>query len=194
MGHRHARLSVFARKLIVERHQGGWSAARVAEQLGVSRESVYKWLRRYAHEGEAGLQDRSSRPNTTPTRSSTEVENEVLELRRRERRGPVFLAGELGPVASTVGGSAPDVGAGRGAPAPAPAALSLQGRWHVPHQQQRLPRRDRPEQAGAARPGQLTRPLLYRSASAAPGNGWYRQSVARSPSSRGGVRCDVVCG
>jgi transposase len=103
MAHRNARLTPYARRLLVERYLGGWPAARVAEQLGVSRATVYKWVRRYRAEGWAGLVERSSRSHRCPTRTSAEVETRILELRRRRHRGPVLLAGELGLVASTVG-------------------------------------------------------------------------------------------
>ncbi|WP_156819909.1 helix-turn-helix domain-containing protein [Pseudonocardia sp. HH130630-07] len=75
-----------------------WSSRRRS-----SRATVYKWIRRYHAEGWAGLIERSSRPRRCPTRTSTEVENRVLELCRLRHRGPMFLAGELGWVASTVG-------------------------------------------------------------------------------------------
>ncbi|SHK13332.1 leucine-zipper of insertion element IS481 [Pseudonocardia thermophila] len=62
MAHRNARTTVYARRLMVQRHLAGWSQARIAEQLGVSRPTVSKWIGRYRAEGEAGLEDRSSRP------------------------------------------------------------------------------------------------------------------------------------
>jgi transposase InsO family protein len=103
MSHRNARTTVFARRLIVERYQAGWPQARIAEQLGVSRATVSKWINRYRAEGGAGLEDRASRPHTTPTRTNPVVEAQILALRERERRGAVYLAGELGLIASTVG-------------------------------------------------------------------------------------------
>ena len=103
MAHRNARLTLHARRLLVERVTAGWPAARVAEQLGISRATVYKWVRRHRDTGDAGLLDRSSRPHHSPTRTPTEVEDQILALRRQRHRGPVFLAGELGLVASTVG-------------------------------------------------------------------------------------------
>ena len=54
MAHANARTNLFARRLIVERVAAGWPAAHVAEQLGVSRATVHKWLRRYAEGGDAG--------------------------------------------------------------------------------------------------------------------------------------------
>ena len=53
MSHANARTNVFARRLMVERVAAGWPAAHVAEQLGVSRATVHKWLRRYAEGGDA---------------------------------------------------------------------------------------------------------------------------------------------
>jgi transposase len=103
VAHANARTTVYARKLMVWRHQAGWPQARIAEQLGVSRPTVAKWISRHRAEGWAGLVDRSSRPRSTPTRTDPATEAQILALRDRERRGAVFLAGELGLVASTVG-------------------------------------------------------------------------------------------
>ncbi len=102
MAHANARTNLFARRLIVERVAAGWPAAHVAEQLGVSRATIYKWLRRYAEAGEAGLADRSSRPVRMPARTPKHVEARVLAARRRRRRGAVVLAAELGMNPSTV--------------------------------------------------------------------------------------------
>ncbi len=72
MGHRSARLSVFARQLLVDRVIVlGKPVAMVATELGVSRATGYKWLRRYRAEGQAGLDDRSSRPRRSPRALST---------------------------------------------------------------------------------------------------------------------------
>jgi transposase InsO family protein len=103
VGHRNARTTVHGRRLIIERWQGGWPAARIAEQLGISRATVHKWINRFRAEGWAGLEDRPSRPHTSPTRTPPAVEEQILKLRASARRGPVFLAGQLGLVASTVG-------------------------------------------------------------------------------------------
>ena len=57
---------------------------------------------RFAAEGEAGLHDRSSRPHMMPTGTAATVETRIVELRMRERRGPDWLAAELGVPARTV--------------------------------------------------------------------------------------------
>ncbi|HEY6748872.1 MAG TPA: leucine zipper domain-containing protein, partial [Mycobacteriales bacterium] len=103
VAHASARTNVFARRLMVERVAAGWPVAHVAEQLGVSRATVHKWLRRYAHGGDAALADRCSRPLRMPARTPTGVEKRVLAARRRRRRGAVVLAAELGMNPSTVG-------------------------------------------------------------------------------------------
>ena len=53
MGHARAKLTVFSRQLIVDRVAGGWPAAEVADQLGISRATAHKWLRRFRQEGAA---------------------------------------------------------------------------------------------------------------------------------------------
>jgi transposase InsO family protein len=70
--------------------------------MGISRKCVRTWLARYDAEGEAGLVDRSSRPRTSPRRTPVEVENRIVDLRGRERRGPAWLGAELGVPARTV--------------------------------------------------------------------------------------------
>jgi len=70
--------------------------------MGVSRKCVKTWIDRYAAEGEAGLQDRSSRPHRSPTRTSPQIERQVLEMRRRERWGQDLIGPELGVPARTV--------------------------------------------------------------------------------------------
>jgi len=102
VGHPRPRLSVFSRQLLVARVQAGWPAAHVAEQLGISRATAYKWVRRYRAEGEAGLLDRSSRPHRSPRRTADAVEAEILVARARWRYGPDRLGPLLGLPPSTV--------------------------------------------------------------------------------------------
>ena len=102
MAHGRARLTVFGRQLLVVRIEAGQPAAHVAEQLGVSRATAYKWARRYRAEGEAGLEDRSSRPACSPRRLSPAVEAEILAARARWRYGPDRLGPLLGRPPSTV--------------------------------------------------------------------------------------------
>jgi transposase InsO family protein len=88
----------------------GESVTEVAAQVGVSRQTLQRWLARYRDEGLGGLVDRSHRPEFCPHQAPVEVEAAVCELRREHPRwGPRRLAHELGrqamapvPSASTV--------------------------------------------------------------------------------------------
>jgi transposase len=60
----------------------GRSVSEVAEQWGVSRQSVHAWLRRYEDAGLVGLAVRSRRPASCPHQMPGEVEARVLEMRR----------------------------------------------------------------------------------------------------------------
>ncbi len=102
MSHRNARLTVHGRLLIVQRHQQHWKQAHIAAAMGVSRKCVKKWIDRYAAEGEAGLETRSSRPRTMPTRTSAEVEQQVLAARAEHRCGQDVLGPKVGVAARTV--------------------------------------------------------------------------------------------
>lgn len=102
MAHPKARLTVFGRQLLVARVRAGWPAAHVAEQLGISRATAYKWLRRHRTEGPAGLLDRSSQPRRSPRRLSDAVEAEILAARAQWRYGPDRLGPLLGRSPSTV--------------------------------------------------------------------------------------------
>jgi transposase len=102
MPHRNARLTVHGRQLLVDRVSSGRPVAHVAKEVGVSRQCAHRWVARYAAEGEAGLQDRSSRPRHSPRRTSPAVEAAVVAARRKHRRGSDWLAVELGVPARTV--------------------------------------------------------------------------------------------
>lgn len=101
MSHRNARLTVHGRRLLVERVLAGRPVAHVVAEMGVSRATGYKWLDRYRQEGVAGLQDRSSRPHTTPGRTDAVVEAEVCRLRTERKLGPARIGPILGLAPST---------------------------------------------------------------------------------------------
>src|SRR5690348_2471820 len=102
VSHGSARLTVHGRRLIVRRHQAGWKQAHIAAAMGVSRKCVKTWIDRYAGEGEAGLETRSSRPHSTPTKTSLEIEQKVLAARAEYREGADVLAAKVGVPARTV--------------------------------------------------------------------------------------------
>ena len=103
MPHANARLTVHGRRLLVARVKAGHRPAEVGKQIGVSRQTVHKWVARHRAQGDAGLVDRTSRPRTCPGRTPPAVEQRILAARAREHAGPVGLAGILGLPASTIG-------------------------------------------------------------------------------------------
>ena len=103
MVHRNARLTPAGRRILVERIEvEGWPVAVAAESMGVSRETAYRWLRRWRSEGAAGLEDRASRPRRSPNRTPLEVEDRICTLRTQHRWGPHRIAFALGMPRSTV--------------------------------------------------------------------------------------------
>jgi len=105
MAHRRAKLTPFGRLLLVQRvEEMGWTVARAAEAVGVSRSTAGKWLQRYRDEGIAGLEDRPSRPFRSPHALPTEEVQGILQARHRLRVGPHRLAPALGRPRSTIYG------------------------------------------------------------------------------------------
>jgi transposase InsO family protein len=81
----------------------GQAIAHVAKAMGVSRQCAHRWVARFDAEGDAGLEDRSCRPHTMPTRTSADTEQRVLDARDIHRKGQDWLGPELGVPARTVG-------------------------------------------------------------------------------------------
>ncbi|MFH8701145.1 leucine zipper domain-containing protein, partial [Streptomyces chartreusis] len=102
MSHRNARLTVHGRRLLIDRVRSGRPVAHVAAEMGISRPTAHKWIRRWRSEGESGLVDRSSRPRTTPHRTTAATEARVCRLRQSRKLGPARLGPILGLPASTV--------------------------------------------------------------------------------------------
>lgn len=83
--------------------------AELCRRFGVSRKSGYKWLRRYAKAGAAGLADHSRRPRHSPTRTAAQIEAAAIDLRvrrhwgaRKIRRRLLDLGHAGVPAASTI--------------------------------------------------------------------------------------------
>ncbi len=95
-------LPVAIKEHLIQRYQNGGSATAICAATGISRQTVYKWLRRFEREGTAGLHDQSRRPHHCPTRISEEVEQAILSIRQKERLGPTRIALRLELSSSTV--------------------------------------------------------------------------------------------
>ena len=63
--------------------RGGESFQALCERFGISRTTGYKWRDRYLRDGVAGLEEHSRKPHTSPQRTSSELEERVVELRRK---------------------------------------------------------------------------------------------------------------
>lgn len=74
----------------------GVAVTEVALRYGVSRQTVHRWLRRYAARGLSGLVDRSPRPDSCPHQMPAEVEALVVQLREENPQwGPRTLLFQL---------------------------------------------------------------------------------------------------
>ena len=91
----------------------GRSKAEVARTYGVSRRWVITLVARYQAEGPSGLRPRSRRPQRSPTRTPSAIEDEIVEIRKTLNRagheaGPATIAFHLEqrhgttPAASTI--------------------------------------------------------------------------------------------
>jgi transposase InsO family protein len=103
VSHANARLTPAGRLIMVQRVQSGRPVAHVAAEMGISRTTAWRWWRRFRAEGPAGLVDRSSVAHSHPNRVAACQETRVRIVRELTRRGPVFIADQLGMQASTVG-------------------------------------------------------------------------------------------
>jgi transposase InsO family protein len=59
----------------------GANLRALCRQFGISAKTGYKLLKRYQGEGEAGLEDRSRRPTSSPRRTPPEIEAAVVAVR-----------------------------------------------------------------------------------------------------------------
>ena len=100
--HRNAPMTARGRMIMIERIDSGRPVAHVADEMGVSRKTADKWWRRWLAEGEAGLEDRSSRPHRCPHQTAAHLERRIVRLRQQRKLGPARIASIVGMPASTV--------------------------------------------------------------------------------------------
>ena len=86
--HKNAKLTPAGRALLVKRIESGERAEVVAGEMGVSRRTAFKWLKRHREEGEAGLEDRSSRPHRHPRRIPRARRRQIERLRKKGWSSP----------------------------------------------------------------------------------------------------------
>jgi transposase len=83
--------------------EGGLSKAAAAHQFNTTPNTVARWVDRFRADGVAGLQDRSSRPRSSPSQAAPAICARVEALRRQRHTGEP-IAAEVGVSAATVSG------------------------------------------------------------------------------------------
>jgi transposase-like protein len=66
--------------------------AATCRYYGITRQTFYKWERRYEQEGEEGLRERSRAPKHSPNATSSEVVGKIIHLRQNYHFGPLKIA------------------------------------------------------------------------------------------------------
>ena len=84
-----------ARRLLIQTWQETGSIRATARLWHTSPQVVRKWVRRFLAEGDEGLHDRSRRPHHSPRRTPPEVEQRIVEARKKSGYGPKRLANYL---------------------------------------------------------------------------------------------------
>lgn len=127
---------------MVNKRKAGWTKAELAEYFRVTWRTIHKWVSRFEKEGFAGLEDRSRRPHTSPTRTSEEKAKALIKLKKKYRWGPKKLV-DLLPEAMTM--------------APSTAGGILKRAGHVrPHRRRRRLVAGEPSSKLVVGPGMMT--------------------------------------
>ena len=71
------------RVIVLSVLNGGLSPSQAAARFGVTRQWVHTLITRYNTDGDAGLEPRSRKPRTSPTRVDDAVRNRILQLREK---------------------------------------------------------------------------------------------------------------
>jgi transposase len=79
-------------KMIIESEHSGKTISDICIAFGVSRQTWYKWKRRYNVYGIDGLKNQLKRPhNIKNVKVSKELEKIIFELRLNNRFGPMRI-------------------------------------------------------------------------------------------------------
>jgi putative transposase len=69
-----------------------YSKTELAERFSITPKTAHKWINRYKEFGQAGLEERSRRPNSCPWQTPPEIVEELIALRNAHpHRGPKKL-------------------------------------------------------------------------------------------------------
>ena len=85
---------IVRRRLAVLRHvaEVSGNVAQTCRFYGISRQTFYRWLRRYEELGVEGLKDRSSKPHHSPNATNEEVVGKIMYLRQHYHFGPYKIS------------------------------------------------------------------------------------------------------
>jgi transposase InsO family protein len=89
------RSAMSAREAFIFDVNDGMSVSEAAEEHGVARSCAYKWVGRYERLGRAGLEELSRRPELSPERTSQELVDALLRLKKKY---PAFGPAKLVPM------------------------------------------------------------------------------------------------
>lgn len=68
------------------------NVAQTCRYFGITRQTFYRWLRRYEEKGLEGLRDKSSRPHHCPHETNAEVVGKIIYLRQNYHFGPAKIS------------------------------------------------------------------------------------------------------
>jgi len=95
--------------VLFEPSRTGETVADVCRRYGISRDTYYRYRRRYLAEGLDGLEDQSRKPKSSPAQIPVEVEKRIVEMRKdlprwgaRRIRTELTREGLEAPAVSTV--------------------------------------------------------------------------------------------
>lgn len=92
MPHANAPLTPEGRRRLCERVESGRPIAHVAAEAAISRRCLAKWYGRWLESGDAGLLDRTSRPDSSPNMTPRPVAAYIERLRCEHKWGPARIA------------------------------------------------------------------------------------------------------
>ena len=176
--HPNARLTPIGRRTLCGRVEAGESVTAAARQMGVSRQTAHKWLRR--RRAGMPMADATSRPLRSPTRTPGDVRDLVVGTRLALRCSAPALAAVTGVSARTCSRIVADAGC------PALSEYDPVGGGMRPRGPATRVRYERDE------PGDLVHVDVKKVARIPEGGGWRAHGRGRDPyggHSGAGVRC-----
>lgn len=97
------------REVLIEAERTGLTVTEICLRYGISRQTYYRYRRRYLSEGLAGLEDRSRRPHQPANQIPADLEVRIVQMRQdhprwgaRRIRAELTRAGIDPPVVSTI--------------------------------------------------------------------------------------------